>query len=214
MKKIDLKALIITSVFCLLPIILGVVYYDSLPEKVAIHFDIKNNPDNYLPKAIFVYLMPVFMVLIQIFCCITTDLTDKHKEANKKVTRVFKWIIPFITVLLYVVTLLFNLKHIIDVRAYVMIMLGMMFIVVGNYTPKTIGGVYNKHNFKDERVQKRITKIVSYLFIIFGVLLIISVVFKPIISAIVMGMLILNMLIIMVYGYIEDKKTIKNSESK
>lgn len=214
MKKIDFKTLIITCIFCLLPIILGVVYYDNLPDRVAIHFDINNNPDNYFPKAIFVYLMPVFMVLIQIFCCMTTDLADKHKEANKKATRVFKWIIPFITVLLYVVTLLFNLKYVIDIRAYIMIMLGMMFIVVGNYTPKTIGGVYNKHNFKDEGVQKRITKIVSYLFIAFGILLIISVLFQPIISAIVMGFLILDMLIIMVYGYIEDRKAIKNKENK
>ena len=214
MKKIDFKTLIITCIFCLLPIILGVIYYDSLPDKVAIHFDINNNPDNYFLKPWFVFGMPVFMVLIQIFCLATVDLTDKHKEVNKKATRVFKWIIPFITVCLYVITLLFNLKYVVDIRAYVMLVLGMMFVVVGNYTPKTIGGVYSKHKFKDEGVQKRITKMVSYLFIIFGVLLIISILFEPIVSAIVMGFLILDMLIIMVYGYHEDKKAIKSKESK
>lgn len=214
MKKIDFKMLIITCIFCLLPIFLGIVYYDSLPDRVAIHFDINNNPDNYFPKGLFIFGMPIFMMLIQTFCCTTVDLTDKHKEANKKVTTVFKWIIPFISISLYVITILFNINYVVDIRAYVMIILGMMFVVVGNYTPKTIGGVYNKHNFKDEQVQKRITKMVSYLFIIFGVLMIASVLFQPIVSAIIMGIFIIDLLVLMIYGYNEDKKAIKIKENK
>ena len=212
MKRIEWKSLIITCVFCLLTIIIGVVYYDSLPEQVAIHFDINNNPNNYFAKPIFVFGFPIFMLLIQLICIALVDVADKYKEANKKVRRVVKWIIPFLTISLYVITLLFNLNYAVDIRAYVMIILGMMFIVVGNYTPKTIGGVYNKHNFKDEGVQKRVTRIASYMFIFFGILMIVSVLFQPIVSAIIMVIYILAMLVLGAYGYIEDKKAIKSKE--
>ena len=40
MKKIDWKILIVTSLLCLAPIAIGLMYYDALPESVAIHFDI------------------------------------------------------------------------------------------------------------------------------------------------------------------------------
>lgn len=214
MKKINWKILITTCLFCLLPIILGIVYYNSLPDRVAIHFDLNNNPNNYFIKPIFVFGFPVFMMLIQIFCVVIVDVADKHKEANKKVGLVCKWIIPVMSIVLYIVTMLFNLNYIVDIRAYVMLLLGVMFMVIGNYMPKTVGATYNKHKFKDEGVQKRLNKMAGYLFMAFGAMLIISVFFEPVISAIVMGFLILDMLIMMVYGYHEDKKATKNKESK
>ena len=214
MKKIDWKILIITCIFCLLPIVLGVVYYDSLPDKVAIHFDIYNNPDNYFAKAIFVFGFPIFMALIQTFCFVVVDIADKHKEANRKISMISKWIIPILSIAMYVITMLYNLNHIVDIRAYVMLILGIMFIVIGNYMPKTVGATYNKHKFKDEGVQKRLNKMAGYLFIAFGMLLIISVFFEPIISAIVMGFLIFAMLVLMIYGYSEDKKAIKLKDNK
>ena len=88
MKKIDLKILIITCLVCLLPIFLGIAFYNQLPEKVAIHFNINNEPDGYFAKTAFVFGMPVIMVAIQSFCCIVSDLDDKNKEANKKALKV------------------------------------------------------------------------------------------------------------------------------
>ena len=43
MKKINMKSLIITSIVCLLPIIFGLIFYNSLPENIAIHWGIDNN---------------------------------------------------------------------------------------------------------------------------------------------------------------------------
>ena len=209
MKKIDWKILIITCIFCLLPILLGVAYYDDLPEQVAIHFDINNNPDNYFIKPLFVYGFPVFMLLVQMFCAIVIDVSDKHREANRKISIVSKWIIPILSILLYTVTLLFNMNYLVDIRVYVMLIIGIMFMVIGNYIPKTVGTAYNKYRFKDEGVQKRLNKMIGYTFIIFGVMLIISVFFMPIISAIVVAFCIFAMIVFSIYGYYEDKKAIR-----
>ena len=106
MKKINMKILIITSLVCLSPILLGLGFYNELPENVAIHFDINNNPNNYFPKLVFIFVMPLIMLLLQLICCITTDLSNKNIEANKKVTTIFKWIIPTLSIIIYVITVL------------------------------------------------------------------------------------------------------------
>lgn len=214
MKKIDLKILIITVIFCLLPILIGVSYYDSLPDKVAIHFDINGNPDGFMNKEWHVFGLPIFMSLIQIFCSVTVDLADKNKEANKKISIVSKWMIPVISICIYVITILYNLNYIVNIQVYVMLLLGLMFIVVGNYSPKTVGTAYTRHRFKDGLVQKRIAKIVSLVLILFGTLLIASIFFKPIVSACVVAGMIITVLVIGIYGLILDNRAIKNKVGK
>ena len=74
MKKINVKSLVITSIVCLLPIILGLIFYNELPESIAIHWGINNNPNGYFSKPAFVFGMPIMMVALQIFCCVCSDL--------------------------------------------------------------------------------------------------------------------------------------------
>ena len=136
MKKNDKKTLIITSIICLLPILLGVILYNELPDKIAIHFDMNNVPDNYFPKPLFVFGIPVFMMLLQVFCCIRS-FTDKNRESNRKANVIFEWLIPILTICLYCVTILFALGNDVDIRIVVMIIIGISFIIVGNYLPKT-----------------------------------------------------------------------------
>ncbi len=214
MKKIDLKILIITVIFCLLPILIGVSYYDSLPDKVAIHFDINGNPDGFMNKEWHVFGLPIFMSLIQIFCSVTVDLADKNKEANKKISMVSKWMIPVITICIYIITILYNLNYIVNIQVYVMLLLGLMFIVVGNYSPKAVGTAYTRHRFKDELVQKKIIKIASLVLMLSGTLLIASIFFKPIVSACVVAGMIITVLVIGIYGLILDNRAIKNKVGK
>lgn len=211
MKKIDFKNLILTSLVCLLPIILGLSFYDELPEKVAIHFDINNNPDNYWNKEAFIFIMPIMMAAIQIFACIISDLTDKNKEANKKAIRVYKWFIPIITVVLYIVTLCYALNYILDIRKIVMLILGIMYIISGNYIPKTKGENIVKFKFiKDKKLPEKeiekIKRIVGYILIINGIMFMVSIFLKPIISLLLVLLMILEILVIEIYGYLKTKK--------
>jgi len=49
------KTTLLSTLLCLLPILLGLALYEKLPEQVPIHFDFAGNPDNYAsrPAAIF-----------------------------------------------------------------------------------------------------------------------------------------------------------------
>ena len=64
MKFVKWKTLIVTCVVCLLPILLGVALWNELPESIAIHFDINNNPDNFAPKGFVVFGLPFLMVAL------------------------------------------------------------------------------------------------------------------------------------------------------
>lgn len=81
MKKINVKSLVITSIVCLLPIILGLIFYNALSESVAIHWGINNNPNGYFSKPAFVFGMPMIMVALQIFWVKNRD----EKLVNKAV---------------------------------------------------------------------------------------------------------------------------------
>ena len=211
MKKINIKNLVITSIVCLIPIICGLIFYNELPESIAIHWGINNNPDGYFSKPEFVFGMPIMMVVLQIFCSIISDLSDKNPEANKKAVTIYKWIIPILTVILYIVTIMIALGNNLDVRRIVMIILGILFIVVGNYLPKVKGDYYmNSKVFwlknRDEKLVNKAIKISAYGLIICGILFILSILFKPVVSMAVLAVVMVYFLFIYIYVYIKNRK--------
>ena len=211
MKKINMKTLIITSIVCLLPIILGILVYSELPEQVAIHWGIDNNPNGYFSKPAFVFGMPIMMLALQIFCCVVSDISDKNPEANKKAVTVYKWIIPILTVVLYIITVMIALGSNLDIRKTVMIILGIIFIVSGNYMPKLRADYFiNMKAFwvknRDEKLVNKAVKISAYSLIIFGILFILSILFKPVVSATILVAMILFCLIIYLYVYLKSRK--------
>lgn len=211
MKKINMKILIITSVVCLLPIILGMLVYSELPEQVAIHWGIDNNPDGYFSKIAFVFGMPIMMLALQIFCCIVSDISDKNPEANKKAVTVYKWIIPILTVILYIITIMVALGSNLDIRKIVMIILGIIFIVSGNYMPKLRADYFmNMKAFwvknRDEKLVNKAARITGYMLIISGFLCITSILFKPSVSVIVIILSILATILIYLYVFCKSRK--------
>lgn len=210
MKRINKKILMITIIVCLLPILVGIIFYNSLPEKVAIHFNLSNQPDNYFSKTGFIFGMPIIMVFLQIFCCLVSDLSNKNLEVNKKVITIYKWIIPILTIVLYGVTICYALGKELDIRKIVMCIIGILFIVIGNYTPKVIGSVPHLQN---EKLKRRLTRLIAYLFIANGILAIFSILFQPMISVAVIAIAILEVILLTIYAYVKRGKEQKNDRN-
>lgn len=199
MKKINYKNLIITCIVTLLPIVLGIIFYNKLPNEIAIHFDINNNPNGYFPKIAFILGIPILMTIFQIICCTINDIKDEHPEANKKMTSVAKWIIPTLTIVMYIVTIMYNLGNKLDIRKIVMIILGILFIILGNYLPKTKSGI-NGLKKVSEKQYKKIARISGYSLIIDGLLCLISTLFNQYISIAIIVLIILETLAICIYS--------------
>lgn len=203
MSKSEKKLLIITCLISLLPIIYGLYFYNQLPEQIAIHFDVHNQPDNYFSKNLFVFGMPIMMCLFQIFGFIADLKQNTQKEANKKMTQVGRWIIPILSNVMYIVTITYAL-HTIDIRVVCMIILGIMLLVMGNYLPKTKQsnsfhlGMASKLNDKN---YKKIARISGYLMMLNGLFFILSIFFHVYVSVAALIFLFIWTLIITILTF-------------
>ena len=66
MRFIKWRILIITCAVCLLPVLLGVALWSRLPDTMAIHFDMYNQPDNFASKSVVVFGLPAISFIIRI----------------------------------------------------------------------------------------------------------------------------------------------------
>lgn len=197
MKRIDIKLLIITLIVCLLPIALGLSFYDELPESVAIHFDINNNPDSFAPKTVFIFAIPIAMAALQTACCAVSD----YFGGNGKKLAVFKWIIPFVTVSVYFITLIYALYGRLDIRKCAMLVVAITFVVAGNYLPKYYRMPFvNGIRCKNEKHEAHLNRICGYIFIICGILCAASVFAPPVVSVFVIAATVLSAVVLQIIG--------------
>ena len=204
MKFIKWKSLIITSVICLLPILLGIALWDSLPDSMAIHFNINNQPDNFASKGFVVFGLPILMMLLQIFCCFINDI-NAHKHGERiKFERITKWIIPVMTVVLQVITLGYGLGWDIDIRKAASLIVGVILITTGNYLPKFD---YIKNYDIDTEKARKINRFIGFETVIMGLLFIISMFLPPISTIVCLFMMIPYAIISVIYGISVGRKS-------
>ena len=213
-KKIDWKILIITSLICLIPIIFGVILYDQLPEQMAVHFGLNNEPNSFAPKEFALFGIPLLMFILQVFCCISSDFMEEKKQNKKYITiykwiyiTIYKWIIPIIEMVVYLTMLAYGAGIELDMRMIVCITLGIVFTLVGNYMPKT---ELNKLQMNYIRADfwKKIKRPAGYFFVIIGLAFIISAFLNSMVSLILLGIIIVTAILISIYSiYLFYKKS-------
>lgn len=203
MKFIKWKTLVITCIVSLLPIILGIVLWDKLPESIAIHFNFKNEPDNFASKEFAVFGLPIMMALLQIICCVINDINAKKYGTRVKFETVTKWIIPVMSIILQIITLGYSLGWNVDIRKAVALIIGILFLVLGNYLPKFD---YIKNYNIDAEKARKINRFTGYETVIMGILMLITIFLPPISTVIWLFLLIPYTVIAVIYGIKVGKK--------
>ena len=128
--------MVVTSLIILLPIVVGVLLWDKLPEQVPYHWGINGEVDGYATKAQAVYLMPLMMLGIQWLCAILSQLDPKRKNHNDKMMWLVLWIIPVLNLFLPVMVWLAAFGREINTAVIMPLFMGALFVVMGNYLPK------------------------------------------------------------------------------
>ena len=141
MKKIDKKMLLFGILLCLLPILVGFYYYDLLPDKIAVHFNIQGNPDNFVSKTWGIVGVPLGMGAVFVVLSIFLDI----QEAGKKGAALVKITIPILTIILQGALIYYALDNNFDVGKLTLFTVGIIFMVLGNYLPKK--EYWGKYNF-------------------------------------------------------------------
>ena len=136
MIKRNLWKAIIASIVTLLPIAVGVIFWDSLPDITGTHFGPSGTADGYASKLFAVLFIPLFMLVMHWICLAMTYLDNKKNGQSEKVLGIVLWICPIISLfsggIIYAAALGLEL----EIMSYGIILLGALFTIIGNYLPK------------------------------------------------------------------------------
>lgn len=136
MLKDHKKTLIISSSVILLPIVVGLLLWSHLPEQIITHWNASGEADGWSGRTFTIFGLPCIMFVIHWLCVLLTLRDPKVKEQNSKVLHMVFWIMPITSILVsgltYCVALGIELNPVIIVS----LLLGLLFIIMGNYMPK------------------------------------------------------------------------------
>ena len=197
-KNVNWKILIITSIVCLLPIVLGIIFYQQLPEQMPVHFNINNEADNYASKNFALFGIPIILTGLQIFCCIITDWKGKKEIQKPRFITIIKWFVPILSIVVSTILIEIPLGSTVDVRKSICLVIGILFILTGNYLPKMSYEMAKgkMHPIpKDEKMYRKMTRMWGYAFVIGGIALLISILCVPIVTIVILIGLVIAILV-------------------
>ncbi len=129
--------IIISSVITLLPALFGLFAEKILPEEIAVHFALDGTPDGYMNPTFFFIMMPLILIAVHLLCIGITVLINANNEQNEKVMSIIFWIMPIMSFFTCGMVFSTALGHTSNIFSSVLALLATMFIVIGNYLPKT-----------------------------------------------------------------------------
>ena len=135
MKKNSLQELGWALGVMLLSVFYAIWVYQELPDSLAVHFDLSGEGDSFLPKFLLISAFPIVMILLEVMIYWSTVAKDILNPAFKHLIR---WIFPFSFVLLYMATIYESLDEDFDIRKITTVIVGVVFIIMGNYLPKKV----------------------------------------------------------------------------
>ena len=116
--------------------LMGVALWNRLPEQVATHFDINGVADDWSSKGFAVFGLPLFLVAVHLVCTLATAADPRKQNISDKMYRLVLWICPVISLITNCSVYLIALGKEVNIGLICMLLVGVMFIIVGNYLPK------------------------------------------------------------------------------
>ena len=176
--KINKKTLILTNLICLLPIVAGALLYSRLPETMATHWDLNGEPDGWSSRAFAVFGLPGILLAVNLLLPFALKADPKRANMSDKLVMITLWIIPMISLLCCGLTLARGLGYEVRVERWVPVFMGVLFIIIGNYLPKTkqsyTMGIKLPWTLNSEENWNRTHRLAGYLWVIGGAIFIIT----------------------------------------
>ena len=204
--------LILSSLLVLLPLAAGLLLWNRLPEQLPMHWNAAGEIDGWGSRLMVVCAEPLFLLVIHWVCVVACFIDPKNKGQNRKALGLVLWICPAVSLLAGFMTLSTALGMGLRTEKLVLIFLGILFIVIGNYLPKcrqnyTIG-IRVMWALEDEENWTATHRFASRLWVGCGVVILLLA-FLPWAAVslwIVLGLTLLASLASVLYSYIFYRK--------
>ena len=181
MIKPHLKTLILTSVILLLPVAVGLILWNQLPDTLPIHWNMAGEADGWCGKPFAVFGMPLILLAVQWFGMVFMLSDPKRQNQSPKLRLLSFWIVPTVSILISALTFGVAMGKEIPIDTFVTTILGLLFVIIGNYMPKckqnyTVGiklpwTLNNEENWnKTHRLAGRLWVVCGLLIVVAGFL--------------------------------------------
>ncbi len=200
--------LLISTILCLLPIVLGLILYGKLPEQIAVHFDSTGAPNNYLPKGITVFGLPVIFAAINMITHFRLNHDPRNDSVSLRLKQAAKWALPVISVIVMPVTLFLSMGAPIPIGTIAASLVGIVIVICGNYLPKCkqnyTAGIKLPWTLNSQENWNKTHRFAGFLWVICGILMIANAFLSwPYVSIILFAAMVLMP---PVYSYLLYKK--------
>lgn len=135
-EKKDKVIMWITSIICVLPIILSAVIYQDLPAQIAVHWNTAGTADGYLPRSVAAIGLPLLFLAVNLYSKIRLFGDPKRAAHSKALTLLSTWLIPLLALIIVPLTLFISMGLSIPIALISLVTAGGLMIICGNYIPK------------------------------------------------------------------------------
>jgi uncharacterized membrane protein len=176
MLKANKKTMIIASIVTILPVLIGIICWNRLPDVMATHFGMNNEADGFSSKAFAVFGLPMILLAVLWVGAFVTAHDPKRQNISPKMFSLMLWIAPVSSLVAAATIYPVNLGYELDIAFFSELLLGLMFIIIGNYLPKarqnyTIG-IKIPWTLANEENWNLTHRLAGYLWMICGILMI------------------------------------------
>ncbi|MBO5347124.1 MAG: SdpI family protein [Lachnospiraceae bacterium] len=209
--------IIVSSIVVLLPMLLGLILWNRLPDTMVTHWGAEGAADGAMGKAFAVFLIPVICLALHLICVFFTLMDKKNKEQNPKVVSICFWIIPIISLLCNGYIYAFALDSQFNMLMLgTMSFMGVVFILFGNYLPKckpnhTIG-IKVIWALRNEENWVKTHRFAGKTWVLAGVLFLLSLAVPGIVGMVVKAIAMLLLLSPVLYSYLYYRKQLKEGK--
>ena len=193
------------------------IFYKRLPSELPIHFDMNNKADSFASKEMALFGVNGFMLVLYLFCYFITNKDPKVENQGDKALNVVLIFVPILAILTSAITISYGLNYRPRIDLYLNLALSIMFILIGNYLPKTKRnytlGIKLPWTLASDYVWEKTHRLAGYLWVIGGLVSFIgTILFKDHISYIFVGAIIIMVFIPMIYSYLIYEKIKKQAD--
>ncbi|MBQ6655054.1 MAG: SdpI family protein [Erysipelotrichaceae bacterium] len=128
---------VISFLLCLCPLFAGLILWNRLPDPMPIHFNLQGEIDNYGSKLLVVVGMGLFMAALHLLCLYVTTKDPENGNVSDTVMDLTVWAVPAISLFVSFMIYSAALGTQLPVSRIMSFGLGLFYLVVGNYLPKT-----------------------------------------------------------------------------
>ena len=187
------------------PILWGLMIWSQLPNQIPIHFNAAGQANNFQSKALAVFGLPVFLLLVHLFVIFMIGRDPKNSAMNEKMVKVIYWLIPIVSLIVSYLIYSKALGSTTNPYVFVSALLGLIFVIMGNYMPKlkvnhTVG-IRLPWTLQNEDNWHKTHRLAGKLWVLGGLILLLEAGLQFALSYVLVLVILAIVFIPMVYSY-------------